>query len=79
MKKVIKRAIDKDIITQDPFRAFKCKMTKLSKGHSPRVNCAHSNRSVLQPQDSKRFEISSSFSAILAWLILMLTNFGRQI
>ncbi|MES2239398.1 MAG: site-specific integrase [Bacteroidota bacterium] len=31
MKKVINRAIDKDIIVQDPFRAFKRKMTKTVK------------------------------------------------
>lgn len=31
MKKVINRAIDKDIISQDPFRAFKRKMTKTVK------------------------------------------------
>jgi integrase len=31
MKKVINRAIDKDIIAQDPFRAFKRKMTKTVK------------------------------------------------
>lgn len=31
MKKIINRAIDKDIIVQDPFRAFKRKMTKTVK------------------------------------------------
>ena len=31
MKKIINRAIDKDIIAQDPFRAFKRKMTKTVK------------------------------------------------
>ena len=31
LKKVINRAIDKNLITQDPFRAFKRKMTKTNK------------------------------------------------
>ena len=40
-KKIVIRAIDKELITKDPFKNFKGRKTKLVKNHSPYRNCTN--------------------------------------